>query len=383
MTDICIILEGTYPYKTGGVGTWTDMLIRGLPQFSFSIVHIYAGKLPALAVYPLPPNVHSVVTVPLTTKERRVSISHLLSRIPEARCYHALSTGFAGMIATEMKRRKSRPFLLTEHGIYWHEIAQGVDELECGFKMIELEGSTLNLGTTWQGWLATFKTLAVEAYRTCDALTTVCAFNKTMQISLDPTANKCRVIHNAVPSRSYERFRVPERPRDPASIALVGRVTKLKDIRTFINACAQIRTLGIPATFSVFGPTDQDPQYYSQCLEWRDATGLHDLRFEGSRPPRISIPQWICLSAAASPKRSHLSCLRRWHPVFRSWQHPWAIVPPCLDAGTWMPPVFASLPETRKKCPQQSPRSSATRSCTARWHRTASVMWSRITIPMR
>jgi len=38
--DICLVLEGTYPYVQGGVSTWVHNLIRGLPSLRFALVHI-------------------------------------------------------------------------------------------------------------------------------------------------------------------------------------------------------------------------------------------------------------------------------------------------------------------------------------------------------
>ena len=32
MFDVCLILEGTYPYIVGGVSNWTHALLSGLPS---------------------------------------------------------------------------------------------------------------------------------------------------------------------------------------------------------------------------------------------------------------------------------------------------------------------------------------------------------------
>ncbi|MCX7842197.1 MAG: GT4 family glycosyltransferase PelF [Clostridia bacterium] len=55
---ICIVCEGSYPYITGGVSTWVNTLINGLPEFEFIIYAIGAkstdrGKFK----YTLPDNV--------------------------------------------------------------------------------------------------------------------------------------------------------------------------------------------------------------------------------------------------------------------------------------------------------------------------------------
>src|SRR5262249_20639659 len=40
MTDVGLVLEGTYPYVPGGVSAWVHELIRSLPERRFVIVHI-------------------------------------------------------------------------------------------------------------------------------------------------------------------------------------------------------------------------------------------------------------------------------------------------------------------------------------------------------
>nr|CAA6830629.1 MAG: Extracellular matrix protein PelF, glycosyltransferase, group 1 [uncultured Thiotrichaceae bacterium] len=42
--DICLLLEGTYPYVRGGVSSWVHQLISGLPEFSFALVFIGANR---------------------------------------------------------------------------------------------------------------------------------------------------------------------------------------------------------------------------------------------------------------------------------------------------------------------------------------------------
>src|SRR3989338_2108741 len=58
MTDVCLILEGTYPYTRGGVSACVYNLIANLPQINFSIVHLTAtGDTPREIQYPLPSNI--------------------------------------------------------------------------------------------------------------------------------------------------------------------------------------------------------------------------------------------------------------------------------------------------------------------------------------
>ena len=56
--DVCLVLEGTYPYVKGGVSTWVHDLIGGLPDLRFNVVHIGPGRgAYARSHYVLPANV--------------------------------------------------------------------------------------------------------------------------------------------------------------------------------------------------------------------------------------------------------------------------------------------------------------------------------------
>ena len=53
---VCIILEGSYPYITGGVSAWVHDLIKNLPEIDFKLFTI--SPLPNQPLrYELPPNV--------------------------------------------------------------------------------------------------------------------------------------------------------------------------------------------------------------------------------------------------------------------------------------------------------------------------------------
>ena len=42
--DVMLLLEGTYPYVSGGVSSWVHQIIRGLPEFTFSIVFLGSAR---------------------------------------------------------------------------------------------------------------------------------------------------------------------------------------------------------------------------------------------------------------------------------------------------------------------------------------------------
>jgi glycosyltransferase involved in cell wall biosynthesis len=58
LADICLVLEGTFPYVRGGVSAWVYTMLRALTEYRFSIVYI-GGTLADCAVqqYEIPDNV--------------------------------------------------------------------------------------------------------------------------------------------------------------------------------------------------------------------------------------------------------------------------------------------------------------------------------------
>jgi polysaccharide biosynthesis protein PelF len=312
MTDICLVLEGTYPYKTGGVSAWVDALVSGMEDVTFSIAHLYYGEKPTAPRYRVPKNVREVADISLNARAGdsplTIGLGTLLEQVPRARLYHPLSTGFAGYLGTALKKSRCAPMLLTEHGLYWREAELGVGELECGFKIIETESGTLSLGRTWKSWSETFRSLALDAYASADAITTVCAYNRREQVRLGAPASKTRVIPNGVPLPPRERMRAPQASARP-HVALVGRVAPLKDIKTFIRACGASRRLMPNAVWSVIGPTGHDDAYYETCLDLVRSLELDNFSFAGEKDVHREYPSIDCAVLTSASEAQPLALL--------------------------------------------------------------------------
>lgn len=69
---VCLILEGTYPYVTGGVSAWVQELIGALPEVSFVLFTI-SPKADQTVRYTLPPNV--VEHRDLVINEKRTNVA--------------------------------------------------------------------------------------------------------------------------------------------------------------------------------------------------------------------------------------------------------------------------------------------------------------------
>ncbi len=72
VADVTLFLEGTYPYVLGGVSSWVQQIITGLPELKFSLLYIGAKQDPkAKQHYKLPDNVISLKEVYLHTELSR------------------------------------------------------------------------------------------------------------------------------------------------------------------------------------------------------------------------------------------------------------------------------------------------------------------------
>ncbi|HCO91851.1 MAG TPA: glycosyl transferase, group 1, partial [Alphaproteobacteria bacterium] len=85
------------------------------------------------------------------------------------RVYHALSTGYAGLVAARAKIETGRPVMLTEHGLYTNERRI---ELAMADWLHDTSAPTLELGKRHNDlrnvWTNAFSAYARACYETCD-----------------------------------------------------------------------------------------------------------------------------------------------------------------------------------------------------------------------
>jgi glycosyltransferase involved in cell wall biosynthesis len=90
-----------------------------------------------------------------------------------------------------------------------------------------------------------------------------------------------------------EKFAVANNPRDwserPFKVGLVGRVVPIKDIKTFLRAI-QLANMETPIQAYVLGPTDEDADYYYECLELTKLLGIQkNVTFTG----KVEVVEWL------------------------------------------------------------------------------------------
>ncbi len=268
-----------------------DGLIRGLPDVTVGIVHLHAGQRPRVRKFERLGNVVWERDLRLPDDLGAVDPGALASAVPPCRVAHALSTGFAGLVGAALKSQRGVPLVVTEHGVYWHEIERGAPELETGLRVLGADVSAGNPCASRAGWVERFKGYARQAFAAADIVTTVTAANRPLQAAVG--FRDAVVIPNGVaPPASAEPLTEAEVQALHPSAALdaafrvvfLGRVTPLKDVHTVVRAFARLAASVSGARLHLVGPTD-DADYAAGCHALARRLGVADrVHLTGTQP---------------------------------------------------------------------------------------------------
>ncbi|MEI8295494.1 MAG: GT4 family glycosyltransferase PelF [Alphaproteobacteria bacterium] len=368
--DICLILEGTYPFVTGGVSVWVHDLIKEQAPLTFHLLCILPPKAKTEPLYVLPDNVVGISKVflqedlPGTTAKvaqesldaffpelkkflgtlhfgdmntldftdflkaikklqakapgalnvrnlildsadfwelikelyqqhlnhvsfmnyfwsMRILLSTLFSVMlapyPEARTYHALCTGYAGLLLVRIRAETKALCLLTEHGIYTVE-----RQIEIVSSPWITAGQGLHLDPEEKNlihfWINTFNNYARLCYQACDKVIALYPEDQKFQLSQGVDPAKSQIIANGINIEKYSHIkRTPYHHRDlvknPFTIAFIGRIVPIKDIKTYIQGCAILRDLlgtqGITGWRAfIIGTGEWVPDYHEDCVTY-------------------------------------------------------------------------------------------------------------------
>ena len=404
--DVCLLVEGTYPFVSGGVSSWVHDIILGHPELRFAVLNV--GSHPGAYGEPrfqLPDNVVGLHRVfcqetarpPLdgaaradlreqirslrTTVDTRAQPSRVLAGLrrmhldgagdPEAQqsilddlatndlaldellygrasfdlltqlsdrvaaeapfldlfwhfraihvpmlrllsapvvpaaCYHAIATGYAGLLAAVWSRRTQRPLALTEHGIYAREREMELARADWIREAAETDDGGFGLRTaTWAPhvsplrkiWSGFFRALSRLAYAQAGRIVTLSEVNRVKQIADGAPAAKIEIVPNGVdlPDDAPPLAAVndDDRPDDlielrpaPLRVGFVGRVVPIKDLITFIRAC-DLALHSVDLEVRVIGPMEEDAAYATRCRDLVARLGRGaQIAFVGPMPP--------------------------------------------------------------------------------------------------
>ena len=198
-----------------------------------------------------------------STRSRLLPVLYLLGTpVPAADCYHAICTGYGGLLAALGAYLHKKPLLLTEHGIYSREREEEI------------------IGAKWVGkafkqhWIQFFYMLSDLIYTRACKITSLYGGAMRIQIDMGADPAKCSVIANGI---SYERFcDIPHKADDGiVDIGAVVRFAPIKDIKTMIYAFYELSSRMDNVRLHIMGGVD-DQEYADECLALIEQLGLQD-----------------------------------------------------------------------------------------------------------
>ena len=202
-------------------------------------------------------------------------ISIMQQPLPDADVYHAISTGYAGLIGLIGKFTYGKPFVLTEHGIYAREREEEI------LKVDWVKGPYKKL------WIDYFYFLSRGAYQTCDIAIALFAHNSGIQQELGVDPERAYVIPNGVDIEGFPRHKDPH---ETYNIGAILRVVPIKDVKTLIKAFSYVYAKYQDTLLYVIGPDDEEEEYARECRDLVKELGLEEqIIFTG----RVNIKEYM------------------------------------------------------------------------------------------
>lgn len=211
-----------------------------------------------------------------TMRSMLLPVLYLLgSEVPVADVYHAISTGYGGLLACLGSSVHHAPVLLTEHGIYTREREEEIiraDWVVPSFK---------------DRWIRFFYLLSEEIYRRAFRVTSLFHNARKAQIDMGCDADKCLVIPNGI---QFDRFKdIPLKPDDGwVDIGAVVRLAPIKDVKTMIYAFFELHERLPKVRLHIMGGVD-DEEYGAECHALVETLGVRDLIFTG----RVNVVEYM------------------------------------------------------------------------------------------
>ena len=188
-----------------------------------------------------------------TMRSMLLPVLYLLTgRVPKADVYHAISTGYGGLLACLGGSLNHAPVLLTEHGIYTREREEEIIRAEWVVPSFKSR------------WIRFFYVLSEEIYRRAFRVSSLFYNARRTQIEMGCDAEKCIVIPNGV---QYERFcNIPLKQEDGwVDIGAVVRLAPIKDVKTMIYAFFELASRVPNVRLHIMGGVD-DEDYAKEVL---------------------------------------------------------------------------------------------------------------------
>jgi glycosyltransferase involved in cell wall biosynthesis len=382
MLDVCLLVDGSYPYLGGGIAEWVHELVTGLSTLRFGIVHVGGGRdMPRESCFPIPDNLERLVEVfpqePESPAAGRPSVlgrllrkaspvrreaflkleafyerllisgdlegeeealhiaagggpaalglddllasreawdlfvrlyeAHAADRpylecfrtwraihapllralrapVPAAHVYHAVSTGYGGLLGTLAAGRAAVPLVVTEPG----------DPAE-NRPLPGLDRPTQD---------AVRDLFRRAVYKKAAAILSFTETALRAEVRRGAPPERCRVVPGGLDVARFAGLRAKSKPtaeKETLLVALVAPVIPEKDVKTFLRAAKLLSERLDLVELVVVGRADVNLAYHRECLLQAQMLGIDRMvRFLGPVDSRELLETLDCLVLTSS-----------------------------------------------------------------------------------
>lgn len=205
-------------------------------------------------------------------------LARVAERFPQVRCYHTISTGYAGFLAALLRWKEDKPLILSEHGIYTKE--RKIDLFQSEWikdNRDPFDRDPAEIGYLRQLWIRFFESLGRMCYDAADDIVALYETNRLRQIADGARPERTRNVPNGIDLPRLSALRAKRAPGGPPrNLCLLGRVVPIKDVKTFVRAIRVAANRMPDIEGWIAGPEDEDPDYAEECRALADSLGVAD-----------------------------------------------------------------------------------------------------------
>ena len=202
----------------------------------------------------------------------------LSSEVPKADVYHAVSTGYAGILGCMGKHFHHGQLIISEHGIYTREREEELIKAEWVQRLYK------------KIWIQQFRKMSYVAYEQADVVTSLYQHASELQVELGCPKDKTVITPNGINTERLKNLsKGSEENKAFINIGAVLRVTPIKDVKTMIQAFAYAKKRNSKLKLWIMGPYEEEPEYAAECFRMVETLGIPDVEFTG----RIQITDYL------------------------------------------------------------------------------------------
>ena len=214
-------------------------------------------------------------------------------KMPHARIYHTVSTGYAGFLGAVLSHKTGRPLLTSEHGIYTKERKIDLFQnqwIQDNRSMFEKDIS--QVGYFRDLWVRFFETLGHVCYDSSKQIVALYEGNRQRQLADGAPVELTMTIPNGVDVKRFRACRAQRTDKPPKVLCLIGRVVPIKDIKNFIRAMLTVVREMPEAEAWIAGPETEDAEYAQECRNLVESLDLtNHVKFLGFQKVEELLPK--------------------------------------------------------------------------------------------